>query len=29
VVVAMTQSADFLFSGARERLGKGVYDALG
>jgi hypothetical protein len=29
VVIAMTQSSDFLFSGARERFGKSVYDALG
>lgn len=29
VLIAMTQSSDFLFSGARERLGKSVYDAEG
>jgi len=29
VVVAMTQSSDYLFSGARERFGKSVYDAIG
>jgi CubicO group peptidase (beta-lactamase class C family) len=29
VVLAMTQSSDFLFSGARERFGKSVYGALG
>ena len=28
-VIAMTQSSDFLFSGARERFGKSVYDAAG
>jgi CubicO group peptidase (beta-lactamase class C family) len=29
IVIAMTQSSDFLFSGARERFGKSVYDAIG
>ena len=29
VVIAMTQSSDFLFAGARERFGKSVYDAIG
>lgn len=29
VVIAMTQSTDFLFSGARERFGKSVCDAIG
>ena len=29
VVLGMTQSSDFLFSGARERFGKSVYDAIG
>jgi CubicO group peptidase (beta-lactamase class C family) len=29
VVLAMTQSSDFLFSGARERFGKSVYDSIG
>lgn len=29
VAIAMTQSSDFLFSGARERFGKSVYEAIG
>ena len=29
VAIALTQSSDFLFSGARERFGKSVYDTLG